>query len=412
MAMFKDKNLKIPVKKLANTKKMKKIALIELYYHNEVLRTYIDLLKDADGYEIYILVRNDVWHENIKPYITSTSNLNVLLQGSDIKIPDFINQHTSLLNECSLVFFMTIENHFKYFSTLKLDSKKLLILHNSHTFLKPSHFINWNFDWLFCLKILRSKFLHQDFKFLPQLVENMDGFVVGNKSIANYIENNSLLPLNKTLFVLPFTFFQRQSDLSMVDKKENFHITIPGSVSTKSRDYEIVFDAFNLILKETKISIQLEFLGKIKDKSGANIIEKFKKLENISTFKLVFHTNAVTESRYEQSCKESDIIIVPSCKRVPFIVFYETISQSSLSGGFGDAVRYGIPALFPAHYQIEKELIGFFNNYNDSTHLKDNILKLMDNQRFTKTKHNAHKSLEIHSKNRLRTDLGAIFNHF
>jgi hypothetical protein len=386
-----------------------RIAIIEPYFHAEVLRTYLNLLAESKEHQVYVFMRRDVWLSYINEFVPFSDNLHFIFQDSDLEIPAFIEQHLAIINDCSVVIFLTIQNHFKFFAGLNLRPKKLLVLHNVHTFLKPSKNINWGLHWVFWAKLFRSIFIHRDFKYLPIIVQKMDGFIVGNASIEQYIYQNELLPQGKTLFTLPFTYFSQPPKLPKIDENNSeIRITITGAVSEIRKDYNVVFDALNLLLEEKKVNIRLELLGNLQELKGQKIAKKFKALEKEHNFKLVTYAENVDQLLFDNICYQTHIFIVPALEKVVFSIFREKMGQSTLTGGLGDSIRYGIPGIVPHFIQTDDNADGFIKKYTDSKSLKLEIIQLIDKKQYQTLKINAENALINYSKTKLQLQLNEI----
>ncbi len=395
----------------------KKIAFVELYYHSEVLRTYLGLVAEVADYEVIVLSKESVLTD-IEPSLLEANNIQYFVKPETTPIPDFIMAHLTRLNTCSSVFFLTIDSAFRFFATVPICAKKFLIVHAAYSVLQPLQHLAWQLDWRFWARLFKKMILEQESVYVKKMIQNMDVLVFGSHTVQEFIVKKELLPTAKKLFSLPFTYHEtkletpnpkletrnpkletRNPKLEAPNPKLETILTITGTVEQNRRDYEVVFQALRQCTFKT--AVRLVLLGRAKGKEGNTVINQFKRLEN-EYFKLEYFTEMIPQAIFDKKCMETDFFILPFTETVHFSIYKELGSKTAVSGGIGDVIRYGVPAFVPSYYEIEanlKEMITSFENDND---LAQQLTTWVEDKNYVEKKENASILLENYSQKALQ----------
>ncbi len=374
----------------------KKIAFVELYYHSEVLRTYLGLVAEVADYEVIVLSKKSVLTD-IEPSLLKASNIQYFVKPETTPIPDFIMAHLTRLNTCSSVFFLTIDSAFRFFATVPICAKKFLIVHAAYSVLQPLQHLAWQLDWRFWARLFKKMILEQESVYVKKMIQNMDVLVFGSHTVQEFIVKKELLPTAKKLFSLPFTYHETKPETR--NPKLETILTITGTVEQNRRDYEVVFQALRQCTFKTAVRVVL--LGRAKGKEGDTVINQFKRLEN-EYFKLEYFTEMIPQAIFDKKCMETDFFILPFTETVHFSIYKELGSKTAVSGGVGDVIRYGVPAFVPSYYEIEanlKEMITSFENVND---LAQQLTTWVEDKNYVEKKENASILLENYSQKALQ----------
>ncbi|GLR18707.1 hypothetical protein [Portibacter lacus] len=336
---------------------MQKIGLLELANHNEVLRAYILILLESEKVKTVEIFTNK-WNFNQVYDFQDNPRINWHI----IENVSELLEYELIIKELSVLIQTTIEDESAKVVELNIACKLAIVIHNAHCQFQPFKNIVLNTHPIEFVKDIGRllKFILIKRPALKRAEEKADILFF---PIKNALTKNK--KSTKRMLCLPFSV---NEEVSYIAFHENIFITIPGIISDKSRDYEVVIEALKKIKNH---NIKLTLLGKPKGKYGLQIINKFKK---INSLELVCYTSFIPQEIYDKKMRETDFLILPMKEKMSFGVITEKNGYSTTSGNINDMVRYGIPALLPAFYPLNnslKSVVGQFQNANELTTLID-----------------------------------------
>mgnify|MGYP000377040243 FL=1 len=110
-----------------------KIALIELYGHNEVLYILFRLLKG--DFEISVFTTQEIMQDAEDYFDDRLENWNS--QSLSESKENFIKRHIQVLNNQDIVIFITLVSSFRFFAKTIFEAKTIFLIHNINTMLLP-----------------------------------------------------------------------------------------------------------------------------------------------------------------------------------------------------------------------------------------------------------------------------------
>lgn len=380
------------------------IAIVELYQHHEVLRHYCELLKGSD-HKVKIFCTSIV-HQMLKD-LHDQPSFEWIVQTEKQSIPIFLSSNSSLLKEAKLVFITTALNNFKAFYQLSKINKTILLVHNAHSFLAPQKYLSPKFDLWDRLRWIKVQ-LNRNHFYKRQLLETLAGLVFPNKVVLHYVQNCFTIGSDLKLAALPFASY-RQQQPSINPLKDRVIITIPCTVTSVLRDYDLVLSSLKKIKDKLSKNIHLILLGKPKG-DGSKIIAKFQELDSLA-IKITTFKETIPIEQYDYWLSVSNFLILPLHQYCKNYIYQEQLGYSKISGGMNDMIRSGIPALVPEYYPLADGLENMTEKY-DQGELADKILKRV-NQSENKFRHNQVASSLIHyTSKEMRIRFLEQINHF
>lgn len=364
----------------------KKIALIELQAHAEVLYFFGNLLNDT--FDLQFLTTNDIF-ENAPESLKNDPKNDWIIYDEKQSVPAFIDQNIPILNTCQNAFFITIVRNFRYFSKLNLTTQKILIIHNSSAAFQPFSAVSLTFSgvWHYFLDLLRvGKFLlFQEYFYKKRLLQNFDVLLVPSPFIQKYILENLKPKQADKIKYLEFSYFENNPK---IEDNKAITITIPGTISNEGRDYKMVIQAFKKIIPTLKTPVQLILAGRPKGAYGQEIINE---IQNLTTnhFSAIVFKNSIPQRDYEAILAKTDFLILPLKKRVKYGIYQEINGFSKITGSINDQIRYGLPALITPHYSLSVELENVSQRFKNEQELaiilndwiKTRKFELLNNER-------------------------------
>lgn len=246
-------------------------------------------------------------------------------------------------------------------SFIKFRCKKCLyIVHNVNTWLSPPSSLNIR---TFLKNRLRKLFINK-FSELVVVGPNIKEYIKGKKIFVNQV------------FFIPFDFYETETSESNV--KNEITITIPGSVNTDRRDYNIVLNAFkeHLIVTENS-KIKLCLLGRV-DPLNKVLFNRILTINRLYNNKIKYFTNYIkadifnlfiNKSDYLLANTYSDFICYSGCHEIYGVSKESGISFISVKYNKPLICKYDLPVLnFDNNafliYKSENDLVDIFNRVN------------------------------------------------
>lgn len=370
------------------------IAIIELYQHHEVLRHYCDLLKDSD-HKVKIFCSSIV-HQMLED-LHNQPSFEWVVQKEKQNIPVFLRSNYPVLEEAELVFITTALNNFKAFYQLSEINKTILLVHNAHSFLAPKNFLSPNLDNWDRLRWLKIQLVRAHY-YKRQLLENLAGLVFPNQVVLRYVQNRFTIPSHLKLIAQPFASYQPPLN---IPSKDRVIITIPCTVTSVLRDYDLVLSSIKEIKNKLSKNIQLILLGKPKG-DGSKIIAQFQGLDSpaikVTTFK-----KTIPLEKYNYWLRVSNFLILPLHQYCKNYIYQEQLGYSKISGGVNDMIRFGVPALIPDYYPLEENLEKMVERYPQNL-LAGKLLSWINQGEYLNYQHQVKTALNNYSRAKMRSD--------
>lgn len=331
--------------------KKKKIAFIELETHANILIKWDVLLQEIPLFDYHFYL-----HEKLRDKVEQ-------LPSEKISFLNNLNEFPK--TEFDLVIINTFQRHFQDFDLIFKNSKTLCILHNLNfgLFFKSISLKNILVEkqsFLYFLKL----YLKERIASKRKMVNNSNTIAVLSSSLKNYANTKIS---NKPAQVLNLNY----NDHFLIENTLPLKIVIPGNVSSKRKDFDLVFNVFSKINPIEKI--EFIFLGSIREEILKN---KLLKLKNkcVDTVAITFFENYVAETEYQKIIKNAHLLFCPIKTKTSFYWVDEFYGKTKVSGNESDCITYGKIGIFPktypdfnwktVSYSSEKELVVFFNNLN------------------------------------------------
>ena len=350
---------------------MKKIALLELQEHQEVLYGLIDLLL-MQAVEIYVYAPAYM-HEQLKPEWLENGRLYWTSKLQEELVPQFIRRIKNQLDAVDLIVFTTLVKHFAFFAQQNFTPPTVLIIHKGNAFFaSPSNLSIRNLKDV--LRFLRSIWRRDDF-FRKKLLKKTTYLSFTDPLIEAYLR--PLVPPSCQLLpALPFTYFTSISP----EAKIPIQIVVPGTVSALTRDFELLFSALEKVDARLNTAVTLTFLG---NASGPRARPLFDLAQNnhFQNINIQTFSSALPEQEYQKRLELADFLLLPLKEQIQFGTTREFYGKTSISGGVNDMLRFGKPALVPDFYPLEPALESLSQRFHNAENLADLLLNWV-NERY------------------------------
>lgn len=353
----------------------RKICLIELYGHSEVLYILYRLLRY--DFEVSVFTNQAIVRDAKDYFEEELKNWYVQLEKESKE--QFIKRHFSQLNEQHILIFITLISSYQFFANTTFRAKTIFVVHNVNTMLQSkeklwldkSSFQYFIFD---LLRLARDKFQRVNF-YKKKLLQSMDYISFASPTLSNYAKSITNEYDKKIIAPLPFGFYENEKEETQ--KRDTIIISVPGGVMQRARDYKMLYDVMAQVIPTTKKKVCLQLLGNSENESGKNIIEFFKKLES-DNFRLVYFQQSLPQKEFDSFLRKTDFMILPLHKYRKSGLCQEECGLSFISGGLNDILRFGIPALVTKDYPVEKEVSPLIDYFEDKNELQETLQEWID----------------------------------
>lgn len=295
---------------------MKRIAYIELDTHAELVGNFMELMQDSKMFQVdYFL------SERIVQQLKIEASENIFLSSSTTILHQLSSQNYDL------ILIGTIHRYFNTFEKIFDKYNVSLLVHNQN-FAKLSKFDlfknTFKKDVIYRLKLLLKESLLKS----PSLHKKAKNLLFLDRKVGG-----KCLPLF-------YTKFQQK------EKTEVVTIVVPGTVSQKRRDYEMILSK----IVGFSTPCRLVFLGKA---AGEELmwIKDFERENEIIS--VVYFTEKISQEQFDEWMLKADVLWCPIQERMEFFSNEEIYGITKITGNVGDAIRYAKPAIFPRSYSAD-----------------------------------------------------------
>jgi hypothetical protein len=184
-------------------------------------------------------------------------------------------------------------------------------------------------------------------------------------------------------------------------------ITIPGHIDPNRRDYNTFLNILESQLSKYRGTLNIQLLGCPKGSGGERIINRCNKLR-AQGWDIDYYKEWISISEFNKILKTSNIIAAPLQETKKVSAVTERYGSTKASGCFGDAIRYGVPLILPAHYQVPSEVEPIISKYRTQDEFAEAISNIIEEGGLSEA---ARSDIaERYSITQQRTRLSDIFN--
>lgn len=351
---------------------MKKIALLELQEHQEVLYGLIDLLL-MQAVEIYVFAPAYM-HEQLKPEWLENERLHWTSKLPEEPIPQFILRAKKHLAVVDLIVFTTLVNHFAFFAQQTFSPPTVLLIHKGNAFFAPQSNLSIR-NGKDVLRFLRSLWRREDF-FRKKLLEKITYYSFTDPLIQEYMQP-FLPPSYRALPALPFVFYTPNPPCFNTP----IQIVVPGTVSALTRNFDLLFSALQKADAQLNTAVTLIFLGKA---SGPRAKPLFDLIQSnpFQNIQIQTFSEMLPEQEYLKQLQTVDFLLLPLKEQIQFGTTREWYGKTSISGGINDLLRFGKPTLLPDFYPLDPALQSLSGRFDNAESLADLLLKWVNERSY------------------------------
>ena len=350
-----------------------KVGLVELAFHNEVLRSYINIFKElADDITCFT---NKFCHDQIYDYQDDSEINWVIKEQSSNK--NYFQKHHEALKSCDVIIITTLDDDLDFFANYDWPTKTILLVHDYYAYFEPNQ-INYSGTLKEKARATKSWLnyhTNQERKKLDQLMDKMDYLAVPSISVLNFVSKRE--GASKITKVLDFAIPNKQTKTNTSDVTK---IVIPGNVIPKSRNYKAVINALGLAKDELR-QTELVILGQARTSYGRKIINQLSALEG-DTFVLKYYDSFIHQREFDEQLRLCDFLLLPISKVMRYRHFKEMNGFTCVSGNINDMLYFGKPAIMPKFYPLDPGVETMVERYKDEQHLSELLVEWTNGRKY------------------------------
>lgn len=364
-----------------------KIAIYETV-HLDWIIPYAELLAEEDISVSFIT------SATFKPDLES-----ILAQQNTRYTWYFLNPNDRYDEFYKKIYFVLKSDHYDLVILNSIDSK-LLILFGILIIAKPGRILVNLHDVNNFFRVNPSLNVRTNIRSISKklLMLLTDGYIVNAESMKAYIIKNYLT--KKPVYWLQPVYYKPESPAQVPVTNA---IVVPGSIDQRRRDYDLVLQVIQEMLKY-KLPIKWILAGKPMEDYGVEIIEKARGL-NRQGADISFYKEVIPENEFQQIIAVSSWILSPLVSSTTIhdnIV--EVYGESKGSGNVYDAIRHAKPLIIPSAVTVPKEIVSSCIKYESKDNLVEQLLKILTDDAISlEYRQKAERNSQHFSKERVKS---------
>ena len=329
----------------------KKIAFIEMETHSALLEQWYLLVKEMSSIDFHFFVSQKVFDK------LTAIPIEYLTIIDSVRKTDFSAFDSVVVNTL----------HRNYDDYKKLFSEKLVLclVHN----------VNFSlfFRGITVGNILKEKeklayflklYLKEKIATKRKIILDANYFgVISNSALETikddrrYLHKSQLIQMN----------YCKQSEFP---KSEVIQVVMPGNVSNKRKDVDLVFRVLKKLQPENKL--HFTFLGKPENEQVLQELEELKSTchQNIS---ITHYHQFIPWEEYSKVIEKAHLLLCPIKQETSFYWVDEVYGQTKVSGAEADCIYNGKIGIFPSSYPKMDWYNWYYNDENELAELLQNI---------------------------------------
>jgi len=341
---------------------VKRILLVELDYHAEVLRGF---------------------YLNLSPhFFTAIYTTREIFDKTQLEVPDdtlHLKEKLEigeLSSQFDLILFTTAQKNFKYKLFPETHSKVAVVVHNINSYFYPRK-IGYpkSFYWLrkdlsFILRVL---LFQRDLKYKSKFLKSVNYFLMPSQFMASEALKSPSTSLRSKVISSPIEWVPSPKNF----KRTLGHtviFTIVGSIDPRRKDYSLLEGLLQCIAQENKEKVRFILAGQPFRKEGKKILKRLKLSADSNGIDLKTYESFVPETELERILSETHYLIAPIKRETRHHIWLEEYGKTKISGNINDTLRFKIPTLLPSWYFNGHDPSNMFIPFESQYHLN----KLVD----------------------------------
>jgi hypothetical protein len=347
------------------TLEKKRFAFIEMETHSALLEQWYLLLKEMNSIDASFFV-----HEKVLRKLSSIpkDKITIVTSVSEINVQDFDG-----------VVVNTLHRNFETYSDVFLQKPVLCLVHNINfgLFFRPINWKNILLDKERLIYFLKL-YLREKVGTRRKAILKAKQFGVLSKSLLDVVKEDGRYSNRTKLVQMNYCHSH-----SLITTSEKINIVIPGNVTNKRKDIEMVFDLLPKLHPKTKL--HFTFLGK---PESPKVLEQLEQLQqNCSeSISVTHYHNFIPWEEYSRVIAKAHLLLCPIKEKASFYLVDEFYGKTKVSGSEADCIYNGKIGLFPTSYPKMNWHNLYYENANDLSSILNNLTQVALIEEYEKLK--------------------------
>lgn len=337
---------------------VKEVAIIEVYSHHIFAQTIAHCLLQ-EGYLVNLYVTDIIDRQGLGKIIDhGNPNLNYVVSKSGESDISFLRRIKPEIDLKDLLIINSVQGYrILFFYLIKFKVPTIAAAGRISEFFGSTY-------KLFGFSSIRN-LLHHNFTkfFLPRILKRFVGLIVHTDQAKELCLKHEY---KKPIHIMPYALYIG-SEKNIGD--DGLNILVTGSISERSRDYESLLNTFEFLWSKGKSNLNLTVLTFPKGVYGQKILQTMKDLKS-KNFPITYFESWIDEEVFFDHSSKAHCIIAPIKKG-----YY---GQGELTSVHVEAIRVGLPAIYPYWYNPDPGIVSSSIHYNDFDDLTQILSNLSD----------------------------------
>ncbi len=331
---------------------IKRIAVIELYYHHEVVQQFLDLLSTAKV-DLTLITLSEI-HSYLE--LEEDQRIETHVFAHRQAAFHFLNANTW---EADLCIMTTIAQDYKQWSQMRWPCPSLLLVHNWYAFTQPLNHLRLkqHFSLSLAMKSFYKILLQREAYYKKKLLAQVD-FIAPFAIQQSHVDH--LADRASRSYIEPLSLLYEKVVKPKPKRHELFTILVPGRVEAKSKDLACLEHFLEHLLRSPiGAEVRVVLMGKVGAALQNRISQWKQKAKSIQ-----LKEGYLTTVAYQECIQQADLLFLPLKAACPYSIYVEKMGQSKASGTISDAIHWTKPALIPSFYPKPRGFENLFFHYD------------------------------------------------
>ncbi len=229
------------------------------------------------------------------------------------------------------------------FGISRVKVKKLYTIHNVNSWLSPT--------FSFMPKATLTNWAHR------YIISNVDGIIVVSANLKKEINKKKLMAKG-AVFYLPFRY-PELNNTSDKTKNDCHLIVVPGTINPLRRDYHVVLEALENILRLGIHNIKVVFLGKpiFEIKETSQVIDSINKINRCYKNAILFWEDFIPQAEFDYYLNNASFFVSNLKEFYPYGKNREIYGVTKETGIPVLMYQYKKPCIIIGSYAPPKQLV-------------------------------------------------------
>lgn len=381
-----------------------RIALIEPFYHQEIIYRWLELLADPPIH--WTVLTAEAIRQQAPAAIRTQENVRWVTWTDPQSAWQTVQEEDATIQDQEAVILLTTGLDYHIWASLAVRPPLILVNHNTTALLRHpgtgGEGVGGSLPAL--ARKLRYDLVGRDRQRL-RLLHRTAAIAFPTAYTKMYAERLGPMP---TGIILPFGYYRPLTHQAAEDGR--VHIGLPMSALSRE-NYKLVRELLRNLSEQVRQPTTVHLLGRDRQPKRTDQLQKLLKE---GALQLNSHTDILDQATYDTLLEQMDFLLLPIPKYQYFGPFRERMGFTKISGSLFDMIYYNCPALLPQHYPLPKATESLVYRYRNEGDLQNTLLQWIADRSYQERRESAQTAMETLNRHavqqQLRTNLIQIID--